>query len=155
MVDESNGQSPAAPFPVQSPGNPETSGNYGYQNPAAAPYPGQAPVAPAAYAQPAYAPAYYQPAQTLAAPQLTSLSGGMKFAWFLIGFLMGLTGLLLTWVINAGNLKQVRDDAMKFAVIGCVITMVIAVLTSIALYGFLAFFLQDLFVAIDQGYIFL
>ena len=54
------------------------------------------------YAQPTYAQPVYPPAP------LMKLSGGMKFAWFVIGALVGIPGILLAWVCNADKYPQVE-----------------------------------------------
>lgn len=45
------------------------------------------------------------------------LTGGQKFGWLALGFLSGITGILIAWLTNAGN-PQMRSSAVKFAIIG-------------------------------------
>ena len=56
------------------------------------------------------------------------LSGGMKFAWLVIGFLMGVPGILIAWLVNVDKFPQVKSDAVKFSVIGFAINFVIVIL---------------------------
>lgn len=54
---------------------------------------------------------------------LTQLSGGMKFAWLVIGLLMGIPGMILAWLTNVNSFPQVKSDAIKFAIIGFIINI--------------------------------
>jgi hypothetical protein len=58
---------------------------------------------------------------------LRNLSGAMKFCWLLIGFLLWLPGVLLSWVTNVGNHQKVRSEALTFALIGFGILVVVHV----------------------------
>ncbi len=81
----------------------------------------------AAYA--AQSPQLASPAS--AAPQvvfpapLTKLTGGMKFGWFVIGALLGIPGILIAWLANADKFAQVKNEAIKFSVIGMIIWAVL------------------------------
>ncbi len=70
-------------------------------------------------------------AQNLPGMPLLSLSGGMKFGWLLIGLFMGLLGILLAWLTNAHNFPQARNDAVKFALFGFLISFVISVVMAL------------------------
>jgi len=56
----------------------------------------------------------YQYTQT----QAPGLSGAAKVAWFFIGYLMGVPGMLIAYVVNLG--RPGGGDALKFSVIGFV-----------------------------------
>jgi hypothetical protein len=89
-----------------------------------------------AYQQPIYAqPAYYPPA-----PQ-TELSGGPKVAWFFIGFLGGIIGILLAYATNVDKAPKVKSDAVKFSAIGLGAQIVLSILFVIAYFAIIIAFL--------------
>ena len=59
------------------------------------------------------------------------LSGGMKFAWLVVGFLAGIPGMLIAWLVNVDKFPQVKSDAVKFSIIGFAINFVIAIIAVI------------------------
>lgn len=65
-------------------------------------------------------------AKTTAVPAavqpISRLTGGMKFAWLLIGCFLSIPGMLLAWVVNVDKPLAVRESAILFAVIGFVIS---------------------------------
>ena len=61
------------------------------------------------------------------------LSGGMKFGYGALGFLMGLVGILLAWLINAGKHPTISQSALISSVVG----FGIGVVAWVALYVFL------------------
>lgn len=69
------------------------------------------------------APQCQQPAGVPAA----GYSGGQKAAWLFIGLFIGIAGILLGNVVNVDNPVR-RSEAMKFAAIGLVITLVLGFL---------------------------
>ena len=94
------------------------------------------------YAQPTYAQPVYPPAP------LVKLSGGMKFAWFVIGALVGIPGILLAWVCNADKYPQVKNDAVKFSAIGFAVWMLAGIIFTVMIGGMLAAFVA----ACDPGF---
>lgn len=94
------------------------------------------------YAQPMYAQPVYPPAP------LMKLSGGMKFAWFVIGAFVGIPGILLAWVCNADKYPQVKNDAVKFSAIGFAVWMLAGIIFTVMIGGMLAAFVA----ACDPGY---
>ena len=84
------------------------------------------------YAQPTYAQPVYPPAP------LMKLSGGMKFAWFVIGALVGIPGIILAWVCNVDKYPQVKSDAVKFSAIGFAVWIVLGILLCMMVGGMLA-----------------
>lgn len=109
MTEEMNPQgTPPQPVPAPTP------------QPIPAPTPQQA--APQPPIPPTYAPVSV-PAPA-PAPMLTQLSGGMKFAWLVIGCFMGIPGMILSWLVNVDKHPQVKSDAIKFSIIGFVINIV-------------------------------
>ena len=142
----------AAPAPEAQPGNPEEPAKAPSQpGPAPQQQPQSAQVPPAAsqvppagaqpyaqpqpqqpYAQPVYAQPVYQPAP------LTKLTGGMKFAWFVIGALVGIPGIILAWVCNVDKYPQVKSDAVKFSAIGFAVWIVLGILLCMMVGGMLA-----------------
>ncbi len=73
--------------------------------------------------------AFYPPAP------LMQLTGGMKFAWVVVGALLGIPGIIIAWLVNVDKMPQVKSDALKFAIIGFVIWMVLGFLISLAIGG--------------------
>lgn len=73
----------------------------------------------------------YMPVQ----PPVPRLTGGMKFGYFALGFLGNLLGIVVSWLINADKHPAVRNDAIKWSVIGFVATFVIGIVIFIALIG--------------------
>lgn len=142
-------QTPAQPVPQQQPqaqpGDQPQSGPGASQVPPTQPQPEQ-PYAQAQqhqpYAQPVYAQPVYPPAP------LTKLSGGMKFAWFVIGALVGIPGILLAWVCNADKYPQVKNDAVKFSAIGFAVWMLAGIILTVMVGGLLAAFVA----ACDPSY---
>lgn len=67
-------------------------------------------------------PTYAQPgmgyAQASPNPASAGLSGGMKFGWLVVGFLLNIPGMLIAWLTNADKHPQVKHDAIMWAVIG-------------------------------------
>ena len=94
------------------------------------------------YAQPTYAQPVYPPAP------LVKLSGGMKFAWFVIGALVGIPGILLAWVCNADKYPQVKNDAVKVSAIGFAVWMLAGIIFTMMIGGMLAAFVA----ACDPGF---
>ena len=142
-------QTPAQPVPQQQPqaqpGAQPQSGPGASQVPPAQPQPGQ-PYAQAQQHQPYEQPMYAQPVYPPA--PLTKLSGGMKFAWFVIGALVGIPGILLAWVCNADKYPQVKNDAVKFSAIGFAVWMLAGIIFTVMIGGMLAAFVA----AVDPGY---
>lgn len=103
--------------------------------------PGASQVPPAQPEQP-YAQPVYPPAP------LVKLSGGMKFAWFVIGALVGIPGILLAWVCNADKYPQVKNDAVKFSAIGFAVWMLAGIIFTMMIGGMLAAFVA----ACDPGF---
>lgn len=142
----------AAPAPEAQPGNPEEPAKAPSQpGPAPQQQPQSAQVPPAAsqvppagaqpyaqpqpqqpYVQPVYAQPVYQPAP------LTKLTGGMKFAWFVIGALVGIPGIILAWVCNVDKYPQAKSDAVKFSAIGFAVWIVLGILLCMMVGGMLA-----------------
>lgn len=71
---------------------------------------------------------YAAPAQPAAPQPLEKLSGGMKFGWLLVGLLSGIPGILVAWLANVDRAPEVKSGAIKYAVIGLVIAIVVVIL---------------------------
>lgn len=82
----------------------------------------------AQHASVGYVPPAYQPAPQVVVPQIMALTGGQKFGWFVVGFLGNIIGMLLAWLVNVDKAPQVKSDAIKFAVIGFVVAIVLEVI---------------------------
>ena len=95
--------------------------------------PQQPPVAqPQPQPQPMYAP---QPQPCYPPAPLMQLTGGMKFAWLVVGALLGIPGIIIAWLVNADKMPQVKSDALKFAIIGFVIWIVLQFIFGMVLFG--------------------
>ena len=67
--------------------------------------------------------------------QLMQLTGGMKFGWFVVGALMGIPGIVISWLVNVDKLPQVKSEALKWTIIGFVVWIVLGILISLAIGG--------------------
>lgn len=99
-----------------------------YQDPYQGAY--QSPDYDAARPIPPYTPAGEAP--------LTELTGGMKFAWLVIGFLLTIPGMILAWLVNVDKRPQVKKDAITWAVIGFSINAAIGLIACLAFAGIVA-----------------
>ena len=79
-----------------------------------------------------------QPQPVYAPAPLMQLTGGMKFAWLVVGALMGIPGIIIAWLVNVDKMPQVKSDALKFAIIGFVIWIVIGFLIGLAIGGMIS-----------------
>lgn len=142
MTDEQSNQQPVQPTPPEA--DPRQQAAAPYSDPAAPQMPPHQQAAPhqqppmgqqmppqsmygAPQPQPVYAPA-----------PLMQLTGGMKFAWLVVGALMGIPGIIIAWLVNVDKMPQVKSDALKFAIIGFVIWIVIGLLIGLAIGGMIS-----------------
>lgn len=118
------------PTPPQAAGQVPPSGNP-YANASQKQPSGQAPF---------YGASAQQPQQAQGVPQnmpgmpLLYLTGGMKFGWAACGFLLGPIAILLAWLTNQSNFPQAKSDAVKFSLIGFLVTFAVWALL-IVLFG--------------------
>ena len=56
----------------------------------------------------------------------TKLSGGAKFGYLALGFFLWAVGVLIAWLVNKD--KPVMKEAIKFSIIGAVITTVLSII---------------------------
>lgn len=104
-----------------------------YQQPPMGQMPPQQPYqAPAPSYQPQPQPPVYMPAP------LMELTGGMKFGWFVVGALLGIPGIVISWLVNVDKLPQVKSDALKWTIIGFVVWIAIQVLLGFLIGGMIA-----------------
>lgn len=75
--------------------------------------------------------------QNMPGMPLLYLTGGMKFGWAALGFLMGPIAILIAWLTNAHNFPQAKSDAVKFSLIGFLVSIVGWILLAMLL-GFTA-----------------
>lgn len=113
----------AAPVPPHAPGAPAAQA-------AAQPAPQAAPAgqpfgAVPPQAHPSFAQQPPQRPQNMPGMPLLYLTGGMKFGWAVVGLLMGPVAILLAWLVNLSNFPQAKSDAMKFALIGFLVNLVL------------------------------
>lgn len=67
------------------------------------------------------APQPVNPSYPMSVPDL---SGGQKFGWLALGFLSGVTGILIAWLVNSDK-ASTRGSSVKYAVIGLAINVVL------------------------------
>lgn len=101
-------------------------------------------VPPAAQPQPAPQPQYTAPApapapvpQNIPGMPLMVLTDGMKFGWLVCGLFMGPIAILIAWLTNAANFPKAKNDAVKFALFGFLIQMLLGILF-VVLFGMAA-----------------
>lgn len=63
------------------------------------------------------------------------LSGGAKFGYFALGFFLALIGVLITWLVNKDKEQALKSSAIKFSVIGCVVSIVFWIIVNTVLVG--------------------
>lgn len=68
---------------------------------------------------------------------LMQLSGGMKFAWCVVGALTGIPGIIIAWLVNVDKMPKVKNDALKFAIIGFVVRIVLGFVIGALVGGFI------------------
>jgi hypothetical protein len=81
---------------------------------------------------------------------LTALTGGMKFGWLVVGFLLTIAGMVLAWLVNADKHPQVKKEAITWAVIGFGINAAIGIIACLAFAGMIAAGIYGS--AMDGGY---
>lgn len=122
---------PAAPASA-APANPAPTAPMGASAAGAVPPMGAAPanpVPPAGQVPPAQP--FVQPGapvQNMPGMPLFSLTGGMKFGWAALGFLMGPVAILIAWLTNAHNFPDAKSDAIKFSLFGFLAQFVVGIL---------------------------
>lgn len=97
------------------------------------------------YGAPVQNPGYQAQQQTYCQQQphqqplpLQQLSGGMKFAWFAVGFLIGIAGPLVAWLTNLDKAPRVKSDALKLSIIGAVVGIALNMISVTFLLGSVA-----------------
>ena len=94
---------------------------------------------------PAQPQAFYPPAP------LMQLTGGMKFAWLVVGALLGIPGIIIAWLVNVDKMPQVKSDALKFAIIGFVIWIVLQFIFGMIVFGTISAAMYGLMNSVDMG----
>lgn len=59
----------------------------------------------------------------------------MKFGWFAVGFLGGILGIVLAWLVNVDKVSQIKSDAIKWSVIGLVVEIGIGIVFGLLIGG--------------------
>ena len=75
--------------------------------------------------------------QNMSGMPLLYLTGGMKFGWAALGFFLGPLAILVAWLTNAHNFPQAKSEAVKFSLIGFLVSIVGWILL-LMLFGFTA-----------------
>lgn len=73
--------------------------------------------------------------QNMPGMPLLYLTGGMKFGWAALGFFLGPLAILVAWLTNAHNFPQAKSEAVKFSLIGFLVSIVGWILL-LMLFGF-------------------
>lgn len=138
-------QPPATPQPSTEP-LPQQQPPMGQQVPPAQPEPQPQPQPQPMYNAPQPQPqAFYPPAP------LMQLTGGMKFAWLVVGALMGIPGIIIAWLVNVDKMPQVKSDALKFSIIGFVIWVVLGFLLGLLITGAISAAVYGMMGSMDMG----
>lgn len=157
MADDMNNVDPSAPQQPEAAPQPSAA-----PEPPAEPMPQQQPpigqqVPPA---QPSFQPQPQQPMYGAPQPQpqayyppapLMQLTGGMKFAWLVVGALMGIPGIIISWLVNVDKMPQVKSDALKFSVIGFVINIVFWFIMGFVITGAISAAVYGMMGSLDSG----
>jgi hypothetical protein len=80
------------------------------------------------YSQPTYAQPVYG-----TGPAFKELSGGAKFGMFALGLFLNWVGIIIAWAINKDTTAS--KDAIKFSVIGFVVSLVLSCVCGIIYYA--------------------
>ena len=114
---------------------------------------GPSPADPSAYyaAQPTYGQPAPQPVYAAGPAPLTQLTGGMKFGWLVVGFLLGIGGIVLAWLTNVDKCPHVKSEALKFAIIGFVIWIVLQFIFGMIVFGTISAAMYGLMNSVDMG----
>lgn len=63
-----------------------------------------------------------------------SLSGGAKFGYFILGFFLGLIGVLIAWLVNKNGYQEIKSGAIKFSLIGFAVTFVLNLIAAFTIW---------------------
>ena len=125
------------------------------QQPDAAPQPPsmgqQVPPAQPQPQQPMYGAPQPQPQAFYPPAPLMQLTGGMKFAWLVVGALLGIPGIIIAWLVNVDKMPQVKSDALTFAIIGFVIWIVLQFIFGMIVFGTISAAMYGLMNSVDMG----
>ncbi|MCL2883501.1 MAG: hypothetical protein FWF30_03425 [Coriobacteriia bacterium] len=94
-----------------------------------------------AYYVPVSAPVQYAPGP---APVATELTGGVKAAWFFIGFLLGIPGILIAFATNWSKPQPIKSGAIKFSAIGMAVNIALMIIFAILSVVFTTFIISSL-----------
>lgn len=136
-------QPPATPQPSTEP-LPQQQPPMGQQVPPAQPEPQPQP-------QPMYNAPQPQPQAFYPPAPLMQLTGGMKFAWLVVGALLGIPGIIIAWLVNVDKMPQVKSDALKFSIIGFVIWVVLGFLLGLLITGAISAAVYGMMGSMDMG----
>ena len=136
-------QPPATPQPATE-SLPPQQPPMGQQVPPAQPQPQPQP-------QPMYNAPQPQPQAFYPPAPLMQLTGGMKFAWLVVGALLGIPGIIIAWLVNVDKMPQVKSDALKFSIIGFVINIVFWFIMSFLITGLVSAAVYGMMGSMDMG----
>ena len=57
----------------------------------------------------------------------------MKFGWLVVGFLLGIGGIVLACLTNVDKCPHVKSEALKFAIIGFVVQIVLGIVLGLTM----------------------
>lgn len=101
--------------------------------------------------QPMYGAPQPQPQAWYPPAPLMQLTGGMKFAWLVVGALLGIPGIIIAWLVNVDKMPQVKSDALKFSIIGFVIWIVLGFLLGLLITGAISAAIYGMMGSMDMG----
>lgn len=80
------------------------------------------------------------------------LTGGMKFGWFVVGALLGIGGIVVSWLVNVDKAPQVKSEALKWTIIGFVVWIVLGIVMSMIIGGMITTMIAGALGSYGYGY---
>ena len=71
--------------------------------------------------------------------------------WLVVGALLGIPGIIIAWLVNVDKMPQVKSDALKFAIIGFVIWIVLQFIFGMIVFGTISAAMYGLMNSVDMG----
>ena len=76
---------------------------------------------------------------------------GLAAAGGSVGALLGIPGIIIAWLVNVDKMPQVKSDALKFAIIGFVIWIVLQFIFGMIVFGTISAAMYGLMNSVDMG----
>ena len=68
-----------------------------------------------------------------------------------MGALLGIPGIIIAWLVNVDKMPQVKSDALKFAIIGFVIWIVLQFIFGMIVFGTISAAMYGLMNSVDMA----